>query len=391
MSLTKGSIRTQLLLQKYSLSTPCQISAIRRNGKPSSYVSVTPRPFQSGRFARRIWKLWIRIFIICILINLWHLRYVVNQYKKSHDNVEEIIAIIGIQAIQILRLSTYTLFEKHASDMSFVMTELFKLVQMDNRKVTERCCEKKELAIYAFGLSFLAFPAALGTLPLIRDYVPITQLILTALPITYRNEVSKKIIMGGVSLFNLIAGCHSAGAILFLILMCISIGDCTIILSSRLKLMSDVTILRNEDSLNRFRKCLRIYRLLQILTSISCDTTKYFFGMLVASAAIFNASCAYFAIFEQLPFFMYVASMLIVILDFAINFLLVGLASIPNKDGKIFTTNWRGVGVKKIRMELRSCSQIGFAVGMISNVTATSALSIADIFLNSIATLALMG
>lgn len=74
-----------------------------------------------------------------------------------------------------------------------------------------------------------------------------------------------------------------------------------------------------------------------------------------------------------------------------IIFLLVSLAAVQNGNGKKFLQCWAGHNLTKgERLQLHACPEIGYAFALIRNCKAKTALSIADIILNSTATLVLM-
>jgi len=102
---------------------------------------------------------------------------------------------------------------------------------------------------------------------------------------------------------------------------------------------------------------------------------------------------SYFIIFMygSVPLAMYIA--ITVLMVFATMIILCTLASMPDSNTKVFKARWKWAPVSKWgRLKLSSLGSVGFAIGdFVTIVKASTTLTLADLFVNTIATVVLLG
>ncbi|CAL8121378.1 unnamed protein product [Orchesella dallaii] len=344
---------------------------------------------------------------------LWRIRQLDSNWEKNKDIVQ-LSTLLILLAFMFVGYTFYYYFKHFNEEFAYVVTQLYQQLGMvknstDDRRITSvsklfgkiLCLEKSEAVVFMISFSFLCIPVAAPCLPFVTEFEPLQVLVqelLTFIPSMNPNVacmISKTFAMFIYTFYAL----HGGAVVLYLLLVFIFVGGCVLHLSTRLKREANVTInqefIHTSRALNKFQKCIERYRILQILTSISRQISKDIFGALSVMGAVLAASSAYFVIYlyKLVPFIMYLACAVTVVFVFFTCFVLVTLASLPNAHTSLFKQRWRWIRLsKKFRLQLESCGPVGFSLGTFVRIaTVKTAIVLADTFLNSIATMVLMG
>lgn len=110
-------------------------------------------------------------------------------------------------------------------------------------------------------------------------------------------------------------------------------------------------------------------------------------GIILASVSGYAIVKLYYVF----PFLLYLVISMIFHLCLVVDFFMVSVGSVINENGIRFLNYWKCKMLRREeKMQIRACPRIGYSFALIKNCTATAALSIADINLNTTATLVLM-
>lgn len=142
-----------------------------------------------------------------------------------------------------------------------------------------------------------------------------------------------------------------------------------------------------------FDRCFYMFHIIKMMMRIGNKIVSNFLIILVSMGIGAASTSGYIAIkfYNKLPLIMYMGCAIILPLCLFVNFFLIYLAATPNRNVKRFKQFWKQFESQGlIRLQLKSCPDVGYAIGPISNVTNRSALTIADVILNCTATAVLM-
>ncbi|CAL8121376.1 unnamed protein product [Orchesella dallaii] len=355
----------------------------------------------------------IATMVLMAFLTFWRTLQLKSTWETNRDMVQ-LGTLLILLALVVLGYSWYYYFKQFNEDYAYLITQLCQQLPIVKNSTGDKeitsisklfgaimCVEKLEAAVYIFSFSFLCITATAPGLPFVTEFEPlqiaVREFFTSILSIDAKVAfMTSKIFAMFIYIF---LAHHGVAVALYLYLSFICIAGCIFRLSSGLKREANATI--NQDfvltsrDLKRLQKSIEIYRVLQILTSISRQISKDMFGALIVTGAVIAACSAYFVIYlySTIPFTMYLACAINVFLSFAIPFILIKLGSLPNAHTTLFKQRWRSIRIsKRLRLQLESCGPVGFSIGnFVTIATEKTAIVVADILLNCISTMVLMG
>lgn len=143
---------------------------------------------------------------------------------------------------------------------------------------------------------------------------------------------------------------------------------------------------------SRFASDMRLFRTLELLIRIGSEITSDFLLVLLIMGVLMASWSGYAMIrlFDQLPLFLYVSVSFVLPVCLGIDFLFATLGAVPQVNGDRFRLCWKQSWIGKLeRMQLRACPPIGYSMGPIRLVKRRTALTIADVIFNGVATMCL--
>jgi len=401
MSIAKGAVNVLLLIGKL-VSPPLPITASHSN----KTIHLTSMPFKTSQKAKRLWSLFLCNLCFLTILSLWKLVVLNSRWKDIPNNMEQMGVLLIIMAAPIIDLSLLGSLQVYSDEITFVVNELCKLqnvysnnninknnsFKFGNHRVTVKI-EKN--FVYIMSIIFVAVPLVFPCLPLIFDYEPVRFTIFSILSsvfsgsdlVTFNQTVATLIAFD----YWFVAAMHAGTAVLCFVLIGFCIADCTLQATCELKQMPKHS--RSLVVTKTFQKRFILYRKLEILTSVTRQASKDASAVTVLMGGLLIASNAYLAIYmyDKMPLVMYIFSCCTVIVIFAMIIILTTLAGKPNANSIEFQDNWkRYLFSKQTRLQLASCGPIGFSIGFMGGIVkASTSLTIADSFLNSIVNLVL--
>ncbi|CAL8121382.1 unnamed protein product [Orchesella dallaii] len=411
MALAKAATNVQFLIQKYSIFPPFPGHLIADG--PLNEIKMSHVPFTQQKFAKPFWKFISYGFKLIFLLTLWRIRELVSNWKTNTD-MEQLVTLLLLLSMALASYTMYYYFEHFNAEYSYLITQVCQQFIMlkhstDDKEIKSFSkrftailrVEKLGAMVYIISFSFVCFPAAATVFPFVTDFEPL-QIILREfcnfmLPIDAKFACkTSKIFAMFIYIFYAL---HAGAVTVYFNLLFVCLGGCVLRLSTGLKLEANATI--NQDfvvtprAFIKLQKCIKLYRILQIITSISRQITKDIFGVLFIMCALLAASSAYFVIYlySVVLFIMYLACAFLAVFIFAFSILLITLASLPYAHTTLFKQRWRWIRVsKRLRLQLESCGAVGFSLGNFVRIaTAHTSMYVTDIYLNCVATMALMG
>ncbi|CAL8141019.1 unnamed protein product [Orchesella dallaii] len=313
---------------------------------------------------------------------------------KSNQNLEALGIYSILAAICCIAWFTYDMLDVHLNDFCFVLTQRFKLlgVPSSGRSTRNQKPDTYELLIYGFGAGFCAFPLIVSLIPLIRDYDPFLKIFFRLLSVSLGSGCNLRYFLKAlVSGFYGATATHAAGVVLSTVLLAL------MVIEAPHKLSFDLYE-RHRQAMKittklKFYRCLRLFRILQIMIGIANVIATDFLGVLGFMGVLATSGAAFvmLTMYKVLPFLFYLACSLIVPVGITVDFLLVLVASVTNSNGQRFKLFWKQFGkLKRDQKQLKSCPPIGYSIGPVIQVTKQStAFRIADAIVNGAVTLAL--
>lgn len=230
---------------------------------------------------------------------------------------------------------------------------------------------------------FFAFPLIVASVPQFRDYDPVQKPLFNLFNIILGQNPSypfRLLIKILCSCYYLGAFCHGACAVYTMMLFI-----CIVMVEACLYLSAVLLPSKHFKPKLQYRKCVYIYRLLQILIQIEYWIIHTFLTVLVTMGTLITACGGYvmLVMYDEFPLVMYLSCSVIFFFCIAVNILLVTLAGIPNKNGQLFKDNFNKLlRMKQDRMVLRSCPEIGFTLGCVKPVKFHTALEIMNLMIS---------
>lgn len=141
-----------------------------------------------------------------------------------------------------------------------------------------------------------------------------------------------------------------------------------------------------------FKKCLNLYCCLRILTMAGNASCSNFVQTLITTGIIFSTCGGYTCIklYGIMPPAFYFSASLVFPIVILIVFVMITLGSIHEENAITFRQAWRLYLFRKIdRKRLACCYHIGYSFGIVDKCKRKTALSITDVVINQVASLAL--
>jgi len=391
----------QCTLQKFIFPPfPCHVLSSKESFR------LTTAPFKASKFAKIWWHLDLSIFTLLFLLTLWRLKCLISTWKDSTNKMEQLGILIILAVLPIIGGILYQTMKRFSEEYCFVVNELCKLSQLFPTKGFESnsflgkimCMRIGELVVYIFSTTFFAFPMTISLLPFIFDHEPLFLMFCSifSLPFSSSNYAILTISKICASAMYTVCGVHGATVCLYFFLMLICVGDCVSRITLKLKRGPGfyfANFTKETEKLCAFQKSFMMHRIMEIVTINAREISKDMYGALVIFGALLIASNAYVAIhmYNHVPKIMYVACCLTVFVIFTVNLTFCTLASKPNENTIMFKVMCkRFLVTKHEKLQLASCSPVGFSMGFVGIVKAQTGLTVADSFVSTIATLALM-
>ncbi|CAL8131077.1 unnamed protein product [Orchesella dallaii] len=390
MSLTVAAINAQFLLQRIN-TTPFQLVFKNQNDLRS-----TDTPFNNSSSAKAIWYATKSAFSFAALLCIWKLTSLLKTWKQAKD-LEQLGICMALLGMFIVFLSTSTMGGRYGNEISFIITQTFKLVKPNFSSIQNFRSRKIKLVesfLYIFCLFFyITFPFILAAIPFIRSYEPLESFF-AVLFHYFALSASESQVQICASLFYFVMAIPGNATDLSAFLAFAIIGDGTHTLCSKVEKLSKGVTSQRNSSHKRFQKSFRLYRQLQILIATANEISSLHIIIMTSMGTVIHASCSFFllVLYNHIPIYMVVACGAVIAIIEGLFFFLEPLSSFPYKCSSIFRQCWeRDHSLPKLYyLQMRSCPTIGFSMEMIKVVTPHTVLVVLDVMANTAATLALM-
>ncbi|CAL8136942.1 unnamed protein product [Orchesella dallaii] len=399
MAFATGAINVKLLLQRFIFPpSPCHLVT------NSCQHFLSSQPYNQSKLAQRIWHGFRSAVMFFLVLTCWQARFMLSNWNQNSD-MEQFGVLMFLMGFTILASTYYAFLERERDDLSFLLNEACQLVhlrEVPRKKAfsikTIMSTNLEELSAYAIPFVSIGLPAPVVFLPFICNYDPLQLMIGMILNVGFGTgqilEIISKLL---ASSLYLVVALHFYVVTVDVLLMCIHFSYAIMKAAAELKISSPVSSPHfdlNSWQPMEYKKQLKQYKILQLLTCFANRTSKDALAVMTAMGALLCASMAYFVIFlyETLPLIMLVACYILLLLAFGVNFVLCSLASRPNSDTDKFREQWKRCLVSRLaRMQLKSCPSVGFAIGFSIKIVKTKTpLTIADVLVNCMATMALL-
>lgn len=412
MDITRGCVNLQLLMQRICHPPAyCEVS--------NEHIKLTPTFYKgTNSLASKLYNLNRYLVTLFSIFSVIRLAKIFNHWREG-NNPEEICVYTLILAICNLGLSALNSLRLYTGEMCISEENALKLMKfrMTGYPSLRRIPSLTESLIYIVLGGFLPLIACCAVIsPFFLNFLP-----LRLLAVRLFEEIGLSVDWYYNLILDLASGIlygyyiiHGGGNLLFLLLGCTAFCEAMQNLSSQLfkraTTMAQMTSLKikvKNDTLqvveNRreavgqnilsFCQCLKLYRIMQILIRMGNQAASEFLQVLLTMGVLLAGSggYAFIKLYYHLPVLLYLGISFFPPLCLIVNFVLISLAAVPSKNGIRFKHFWRDKLMKKVnRLQLQSCLSIGYSFGFVANCTKQTALSIADVILNLVATLTLI-
>ncbi|CAL8129290.1 unnamed protein product [Orchesella dallaii] len=391
MALTSAALRVHNVLETLTISsfTIHQTSFVVRQSK------IKGLRLKSIHHSIKCFLGFIFIFsfikVFCML----------TYYGKKQRSIEELGIFAFIMTIVSIALPALWTVERHSNELCKVLTQRFKFRRLNPEK---RSWKQRALFgegfIYILGFIYVYIPIIISLLPLIRNYDPVQATLLFLYKVISGTTEIGTFARLSITLFACIfypfISIHSAATVLLLLLFIIMVTEGVQQLSNEL-----YGIHRNSKfsrEIFQFRKCLRLYKILQIMTTLANQAVEEFVSIGVFMGMFSTASVSFIAIklYSFLPPIFHLFFCLTALAAFLLYFFLISLAAVPNKNGKIFKEYWMKFlsfsnSSAFYRKQLKACLPIGYSMEpAVRYITAKTAPCIIDVIINFTVTFALL-
>ncbi len=314
-----------------------------------------------------------------------------NANWKRHRSMEQLFLYMVVLCMTIVGLSAWLTLHSGQKTISYILSERLAAVKLKTRRYSlSKKASLGDLFMLGFGLGCGAFPLFVFAMPFQINYDP--------LPLMYEKLFSRKIseldrleeygALAAFGSFYAVLVSYGAGIFLSLMLIVLVFVEGLQELTNRLYPNS-----RTKWCTFKFSTALKYFRMAQILMEESNRSLERFLGNLVVVGILLAGWCAYATLmmFYEMPLISYLACVVILLVCLVIDFILIGFATIPNRNGKYFKAYWSSVvNLKVDRKSLKACPEIGYNVEPIRNVSMFTALSIAHAIINCAVNLILL-
>ncbi|CAL8121148.1 unnamed protein product [Orchesella dallaii] len=407
MSLSTTAIKIQILIHKF-VGIPYYIE-IRKNK-----LQISCKQFNENSITKTVWHT-VKITLLLLAIppvTIWRLSLLFKHWKSNRD-LEQLCMCLALLCMFVIAWSALEMVEYHQTSIAYymTMTQTFKLIHFDNNSLKKSNAWKKptgvEIFVYLISINFvLSIILPLMALPIIRDYEPVEVVLTILIAHPGPPPLTIKIL---ASAFYTVMAVPNSSIVLSVFLACATIGQAVIQLSQQL--VGSIShnnfhgnrrrrnlgrwIRSRLTAITTFHDAMQKYKVLIIVSRIGSEISSEFFAILIGLGVQLASCCGYFTLFlyNHLPLPIYLACVFLAFFTFVIAFVLPTFGSIPYKNGLEFKKHvTRNMIIsRRERLELRACHSVGFSVGWIPIVKATTALNITDSIINCTASLALMG
>lgn len=414
MEITRGCVILQLILQRICHPPAYCVMVNQELKMVPNFFKGTPslasRWYNLTKFLETFTSVFaaLRIFT---LLNHW----------RDGRNLEEICFYTIILCVCNLGLSALNSLHAYASEICIAEENGLRLMKfrITGFPTIRKFPGLREFLVYiVLGgiIPSLAFCSAIA--PFFLDYHPI-KLITFWLYSTLGLQLDWYLSTLLDLLSGILYGCtmlHGGENVMFLLLGCVSFCEAmenlsfqlfnrTIITKISLNMPSrkiklrrnwrdeDITMVVVRRTTFTFHRCLKLYRVMQILIRTGNQTVSDFLQTLIIMGVLL-AGCGGFTcikLYHRLPLLIYTVVSFLLPLCLVVNFVLIWLAAVPGINGLRFRNHWKSkLGRKVSRLQLQTCSPIGYSFGFVVNCKNHTALSIANFILNLVATLILL-
>lgn len=380
MEITRGCVTVLIMLQRV-MFLPLQF--FTNNMELREKQSF----FKHYSRSRKIWKV-TKICITCwALFSAIRIKFLIHRWKQD-NNMEQLCIYTILLCITSLAIVAINTLECTTNELAFGLTQSLKIVKFYSiYHSRRRLPDMKELFVLGFCGTCVIVSALIFTgFPLLLNYHPLSLILKWVLGPKNR-LLQFEYILGILSsiVYSALA-IQGGGSILFLLMTILSFAEAMFVISYKL-------LSQNRSSLRSFWIHLRLYRQMKILVREGNKAVADFLQALLI-LGVLMASCSGYVVvklYGNLPFILYLLVTPIFPACVSIRFALFMLASIPAENATKFRCFWRDkLRRKSERLQLLSCSPIGYAFGFIRFCHRRSALSVSDVEVNAIASLALM-
>lgn len=417
MDITQGCVNVQLILQSV-VHPPCQFHP------ESSEMKVEKAFFVKKKSrGRKVWDMNKFLIKLMLALSFGCINFLFANLKRD-GKVAQLCFYTLVFALGNLALPSFTVLQDHAKEYCFAMTQIFKLAEFRaiGYPSRRRLPSVNETIVYlSFLVTVTAIPIMAIVMPFVLSYHPVKMcaevlsgILGVSLPTSSYYKIFVKI---SSSLVYGFVATHGAGIWLFLILSIANFAETMQTISVKLFHPHNHAILmfpiymtkyhgkrKNSDvekhikmffsaTSASFSECWRLHQILKILIEAGSSVASQFLQMLVLMGILAAACSGYTALrlYDKLAPSVYFCLSLIFPMFITINFVFITLASVPSDHGTKFRQWWKWKLVRKVdRMRLRACAPIGYTFGFIENCTRKTALSIADVGVNLVASLTLL-
>lgn len=373
MEITQGCVNVQLLVQHIVrpsvrvVTTNKTVKLQEWNWRGHSVVH------SFGKFLQ-ILSATYAAFRIMALFRHW----------KEGNNVEQLCLTTLQFALANMPLGASSILEDKSNDYCFVITECLKLTKFQwlGYPSAKRHLSFLESAVYLFSSGTFTTPVLYQITVFVIDHHPLK---LAAqwlhLPKTALSDIL-------IAIFSSVvydcASVHGTGSFFYVLLGMVSF----------IEVMHTVSFqLLDRHNVLCFTSKLRLYRIMYILIQTGNGIADRFLQRLVVMG-ILAASCSGYVIIKlygELSIMIYLIISAIFPMIMLATFAMVTLAAIPESNAAKFKQLWKWELMKRSDLiRLRSCPPMGYCFGFVHNCKRGTALSIADVTVNLVATLTLL-
>lgn len=395
MEITQGCVHFQLLVQQIC-KPPARLIVVQNQ------LLVTDSFYPSAKSrGRKLWSLCKTLLTYNIIFLMLRILSLFRHWKKG-NNVEQLCVCTLILGLTFIVMSSLKTLKQRGYDLICGEVRGLKLAgfKLNHHSLRGRLGSFKETLVYVVvGGFFSGFIMCSLFASFYLDYLPVK---LTGKFLV--DQVSPKIrisfpffcdiLLSLIScIYYSIEVVHAGGNFFFLLLclmaFCESLNNLTLQLFQQIPVSSRIS----EDTSDSFVNCLGVYRIIQILIRAMCEAVADFIQPLIVMGVLSAACSGYVCIklVDHMPLMLYVPASLLLPLCLTINFVLIALAAVPNKSGTRFKLFWKWrLTRKENRLQLLSCPPIGYSFGFVQTFRMKTALSIADVIFNLMASLTLL-
>lgn len=405
MEVTQGCIHLQLLLQRICCP-PFRLVILNENLHMISTLDTKTYP--------RAIKLWITSKIIigyAVIFCTFQIALLFRNWKVG-NNAEQLCVctlILGLCSIGMFALRT---MQERGEEVIITNIRCLKFAgfRVTSPPSIRRVPALKENLIYVlFGGTLFALLATATVGSFFLDYLFVkltgTFLLEKAWPqlplsLPFYCDISLNLLS---TLYLRFAILHTGGngvhLLLSLTIFCEALNSMTLKLFEKTPFFA-FTQCRDATSTDKpqrkelsFVECFKLYRIIQVLMWTMNEAADGFVQPLIVMGILSAAASGYTCIKLGgiIPPVVYSGLSLILPVSLIVNFVLIALAAVPNKNATTFKRFWTSRATRKFnRLALQSCPPIGYSYGFVETLRMKTALTITDIIINLVATLTLL-